>query len=207
MGFRNEAFSFFTHAGGALVAAVGLVLLLQGAQDATARLAFSVYGGTMILMFVTSALHHVAHADEGVFRRLDMTAIYLFIAGSYTPFCLLALPATWGTPLLVIIWALALTGVVMRWTLPKTPRWVTVSLYLGMGWMSLAGIWPLWQAFGWGPVLLLGAGGAVYSIGAIVYARQSPDPWPKYVGYHGLWHVFVLVAAGIHFALIWTLLG
>ena len=204
--FKNEAFSFFTHAGGALAAALGLFLLVSRAADAPAVAALSVYGGTMILMFTTSAFHHVAHAEEGFFRRLDMSAIYLFIAGSYTPFCVLALPRAWGVPMLLLIWGLALAGVMMRWTLPKTPRWITASLYLGMGWISLLGIYPLVQAVGWMPAIMLCVGGVVYSVGAIVYARGSPDPWPKYVGYHGLWHVFVLVGAGIHFTIVWGFL-
>jgi len=204
--FRNEAFSFFSHALGALAASVGLLFLLVRAEEAKAILAFAIYGGTMIAMFTTSALHHVAHAEEGFFRKLDMSAIYLFIAGTYTPFCILGFPPAWGIPLLGLVWILALSGVAMRWTLPKTPRWVTASIYLGMGWMSLAGIYPLYTTFGWTSVLLLGLGGVVYSIGAIIYARGRPDPWPRYVGYHGLWHVFVLGGAGIHFALVWLLL-
>lgn len=207
MAFRNEAFSFFTHAGGALVAGLGLILLLQQAEGAVARAALAVYGGTMMLMFVTSALHHVAHAEEGLFRKLDMSAIYLFIAGSYTPFCVLAVEPRWGIPLLVIIWLFALVGVALRWTLPKTPRWATATIYLVMGWLSLLGIYPLFLAVGLVPVLLLGLGGAIYSVGAVVYATKRPDPWPRYVGYHGLWHVFVLAAAAVHFAIVWGLVA
>jgi len=204
--FRNEAFSFFTHAAGALAALIGLVLLLvERAQGPVAIVAFSVYGGTMVAMFATSALHHVAHAEEGFFRRLDMSAIYLFIAGTYTPFCLLAVPPSWGVPMLAAVWAFALVGVVLRWTLPATPRRVTAAIYLAMGWMSLVGIYPLVVHFGWRPVLLLAAGGIAYTVGAIVYARGRPDPLPRYVGHHGLWHLFVLAGAAIHFALVWRI--
>lgn len=201
--FKHEAFSFFTHAGGAAAAILGLVLLVVRAEGPLAIAALSVYGGTMIAMFTTSALHHVAHAEEGFFRRLDMSAIYLFIAGTYTPFCLLAVPLAWGIPMLAVVWTFALTGIILRWTLPKTPRWATATIYLVMGWMSVVGIYPLLVALGWGPVLLLALGGAAYTIGAIVYARGRPDPWPRYVGSHGLWHVFVLGGAGFHFALVW----
>lgn len=205
MAFRNEAFSFFTHAGGAVAAAVALVLLVLRADGPLAVVAFSVYGGTMVAMFTTSALHHVAHAEEGLFRRLDMSAIYLFIAGTYTPFCLLGVPLAWGVPMLVVVWTFALAGVVMRWTLPRTPRWITASIYLVMGWLSLAGVYPLFLNVGWGPVLLLALGGVLYSVGAVIYARGRPDPWPLYVGYHGLWHVFVLGGAALHFVLVWGL--
>lgn len=204
--FRNEAFSFFTHAAGALAAAVGAVLLIAWrAEGPLAVAAFAIYGGTMVAMFTTSALHHVAHEDEGLFRRLDMSAIYLFIAGTYTPFCLLGVPLAWGVPMLVVVWTFAIAGVVMRWTLPRTPRWITATIYLVMGWMSVVGIYPLLAHFGWRPVLLLAFGGVVYSLGAVVYARGRPDPWPRYVGYHGLWHVFVLGGAAVHFVLVWGL--
>ena len=192
--------------GGALAATLGLWLLLARTDDPVASAAYAIYGGTMVFMFATSALHHVTHAEEGVFRRLDMSAIYLFIAGTYTPFCLLALPRAWGVPMLVVVWACALVGVALRWALPATPRWISVSLYLGLGWMGIVGFWPLFQAFGWMPVALIVAGGAAYSLGAMIYARGRPDPWPRHVGHHGLWHVFVLVGAGIHFALVWALL-
>jgi hemolysin III len=203
--FRNEAFSFFTHAAGAIAAVVGLILLLQRAPSGLAAAAFAIYGGTMAFMFTTSALHHVTHAEEGFFRKLDMTAIYLFIAGTYTPFCVLAVPLAWGLPLLLVVWALAVAGIVMRWTMPSRPRWMSASLYLGLGWLGVLGFWPLAQHYGWGSVLLVALGGVVYSVGAIVYARGRPDPLPQYVGHHGLWHVCVLVAAAIHFGLVWGL--
>ncbi len=200
--FRNEAFSFFTHLAGALVALVGLVFLVQRAETTRAAIAFAVYGTTLVAMFTSSTLHHIAHKDAGVMRRLDMSAIYLFIAGSYTPVCMLSFPAKWGVPVLGIVWLIAITGVLLLIFAPSTPRRVTAGIYLGLGWMSLIGIVPLVQNVAPAGLAYLVAGGVVYSVGAIVYARKSPDPWPKYVGYHGLWHVFVLVAAGLHFVLM-----
>lgn len=201
--FREEAFSFFTHFAGALAALVGLVLLVQRAEGALALAALGVYGATLVFMFATSTLHHVAHAEDGTFRKLDQTAIYLFIAGTYTPICLLALPRGFGVPVTVLVWALALLGIVLRWTLPRTPRWVTAGLYLGLGWLGLLGGKAVLEGLSFPGLLLLLGGGVVYSVGAVVYAMKRPDPWPRVVGYHGLWHVFVLVAAGLHFALIW----
>jgi hemolysin III len=201
--FAHEAFSFWTHFAGALAALAGVFLLVSRAEGALAVAALSVYGVTLVAMFGTSALHHVAHRDDGLFRRLDMTAIFLFIAGTYTPVCLLAVPATWGVPMAAVVWALAIAGIALRWMRPVTPRWVTAGLYLGLGWISLAGIYPLWLATGGEAIALLGAGGLAYTVGAVVYALRWPDPWPRHVGYHGLWHVFVLVGAAFHFALVW----
>lgn len=202
MAFREEAFSFFTHLGGALAALAGLVFLLGRAEGALATSSLLVYGVTLIAMFVSSTLHHVAHAEDGLWRKLDQTAIYLFIAGSYTPICLLALPRNVGIPVVVLVWTLAAVGVTLRWTRPSTPRWVTIGLYLGLGWLSLAGAKAVLDALDVEALLLLVGGGVVYSVGAVVYAMKRPDPWPTRVGYHGLWHVFVLVAAGLHFVLI-----
>lgn len=202
---REEAFSFWTHAVGAAVALFGVVLLMDRATDALAQAALLVYGVTLVVMLVTSSLHHVAHREDGLFRRLDMTAIYLFIAGTYTPFCLLVVPLAWGLPMLALAWTLALVGIALRWMRPVTPRWVTVGLYLGLGWMGLAGAPVLAAVAGWPAVLLLAGGGVVYSVGAVVYARRWPDPWPRYVGHHGLWHVFVLGGAAVHFLLVWRL--
>lgn len=203
MAFREEAFSFFTHLAGALAALVGLVLLVQRAESTLAIAALGIYGATLVLMFATSTLHHVSHREDGLFRRLDMTAIYLFIAGTYTPICLLALPRALGVPVVALAWLLALVGIGLRWTVPRTPRWVTAGLYLGLGWMSLLGGKSVYVNLSPAALWLLVGGGVVYSVGAVVYATRRPDPWPRFVGYHGLWHVFVLAGAGLHFALIW----
>lgn len=203
MAFRNEAFSFFTHLVGALAGLVGLVFLLLRAESTAAIAAFLVYGVTLVAMFTSSTLHHVKHSDDGFFSRLDMSVIYLFIAGTYTPVCALALPAVWGVPVLVLVWSLAVGGVALRWLRPKTPRWVTVGLYLGLGWIALIGAYPLVVYLGWNALAFLVGGGIVYSVGAVIYARKRPNPWPETVGFHGLWHLFVMVAAGLHFALIW----
>lgn len=205
--FRNEAFSFFTHAAGALAGIVGLVLLVRRSEGALATTAYAIYGATLVAMFASSTLHHVAHRDDGLFRRIDLTAIFLFIAGTYTPICLLVVPPKYGWPMLAVVWTLAVAGITLRWIVPTTPRWVTAGLYLGLGWIAVVGVGPLSDAVGASGVALLISGGLVYSIGAVVYAMKRPDPWPRFVGFHGLWHVFVMVAAGLHFALVWSIGG
>lgn len=204
MAFREEAFSFFTHLAGALVALVGLVLLVQRAEGTLALASFGIYGATLVLMFATSSLHHVAHREDGLLRRFDMTSIFLFIAGTYTPASLLALPRAWGVPIVVAVWALAAAGIGLLWLRPRTDRRITTGLYVALGWVALVAAVPIVQRFPWQAIALLVGGGAVYTVGALVYAKKWPDPWPRVVGYHGLWHVFVLVGAGLHFLLIWA---
>lgn len=205
--FREEAFSFFTHLGGALLAAVGFVVLLERTSGSLALAAVSIYGVTLVAMFAASALYHSGGGEDGPFRKLDMTAIYIFIAGTYTPVCLLALPPAWGWTLLVVVWTLAAVGVVLRWALPRTPPWLTAVLYLGLGWIGVVAVVPLSQTVAWQGIGLLFAGGLIYTVGAVVYAAERPDPWPRVVGHHGLWHLFVLAGALAHFVLVWRVIA
>lgn len=205
--FAQEAFSFFTHLTGALLATLGLVLLVLRADGPLAVTTVSIYGGTLVAMFLASALHHLLPREDGALRRVDMTAVYLLIAGTYTPIFLLAVSPAWGWSLVGVVWALAIAGITLRWTTRRMPRWATVSLYLALGWIALIGIVPLTRALPWEGLALLVGGGVVYSVGAVVYARARPDPWPRVVGYHGLWHVFVLAGAGLHFALVWNVVA
>lgn len=206
MAFRNEAFSFVTHSIGALAAVVGLYLLVTRAHGTAATTAVAIYGATLVAMFASSVAYHATRdheSEESVFRRLDMTAIYLFIAGTYTPVCVLALPRPMGLFALAGVWTLALIGIAIRWFAPVAPRWVTIALYLGMGWAGLGGAYYVVSVLSWGAFWLLLGGGLAYSVGALVYALEKPDPWPHAVGHHGIWHLFVLAGAGLHFALIW----
>jgi hemolysin III len=202
--FSEEAFSFFTHLGGALLAILGLILLVERADGPLETTTVSIYGGTLVAMFLASALHHLLPREDGALRRLDMTAVYLLIAGTYTPTLLLTLAPVWAWSLVGVVWTLAIAGIVLRWTTRRMPRWATVGLYLALGWIAIIGIAPLSRALSWQSLALLVSGGVVYSLGAVVYARARPDPWPRFVGYHGLWHMFVLVGAGLHFALVWN---
>lgn len=203
----GEQFSFWTHAVGALVALVGMVFLILRADGVVAVTAHAVYGSTLVFLFTASAMHHVPwfqnHGLSGALRRLDHIAIYAFIAGSYTPICLLALDVTIGVPLLVGVWGFGITGIVLKIVRPLAPRWVTVGFYIAMGWTAvLAAPWMV-RSFPWHALALLAAGGVLYTVGAVVYASERPNPFPRVMGFHGLWHVFVLVAAGLHYAFIY----
>lgn len=201
--FKQEAFSFFSHLIGAILGLAGLIGLVLRADSPLSTAAFVVYGATLVVMFTSSTLHHVSRNDDGLMRKLDHTAIYLFIAGTYTPVCLLVIPPAWGFPILGFVWAFAVTGIFLRFMVPRTPRWVLTGLYLALGWVAVIGIVPLVEAFPRDAIFLLAGGGIVYSVGAVIYATKRPDPWPARIGFHGLWHVFVLVGAALHFALIW----
>jgi len=206
--FREEAFSFFTHAASALVGIAGAWLLITLAHGTLEVVAVSIYAATLVAMFVSSSLHHIAHSEDGLFRKIDMTAIYLFIAGTYTPIALIAAPPTWGIPILIAAWVFAAISIALRWTIPrkKMPRKVTAGIYLAMGWMAVPFVRPLLDTLTPDALWYLAGGGLAYTAGAIIYAMGRPNPWPRVVGYHGIWHLCVMAGAALHFAVVWRVL-
>lgn len=204
---RAEAFSFWTHAVSAVACVAVLVLLVVQADGPLAATTLAIYGATLVLLFSSSAFHHVV-AQFGpkwyaVSRRLDHIAIFLLIAGTYTPVSLLGFPTAWGWSIFGVVWGFALAGTVLKIFRPHTARWVTTAIYLVMGWIAIVAIWPILEAFDGPALALLAGGGIVYSGGAVIYARKRPDPWPDHVGFHGIWHVFVMVGAALHIAFVW----
>lgn len=199
----SEAFSFWTHGVSMLVAIAGLVWTVVAADSAGEAAAFAVYFATMVLLFFSSTLHHAvqsaaARQRSGYLRRLDHIAIYLFIAGSYVPVTLLAMPTGWGVSIMSVVGGLALVGAGLKLFAPFTPKWVTIALYIALGWIAVIGIKPLIDAFTLGELTWLFAGGVVYTLGAFGYAKHWPDLWPQWLGAHGVWHVMVMIAAALH---------
>lgn len=136
---------------------------------------------------------------------LDHAAIFVLIAGSYTPITLVTLQQqnpTLAWTLFAVVWGFAVLGVAFKLVWIGAPRWVSVGLYLAMGWLAVAAIQPLVVAMPWQGVAWLAAGGLAYTVGAIVYARKWPDPFPRVFGYHELWHLFVLAGSACHFVMI-----
>lgn len=192
------------HFAGAILALVGLVVLQVAADGGTARhrVAALVYGASLLAMFAASANYHLRpHARrQALFRRLDHAGIYVCIAGTYTPVCLLALHGhPLGTPLLVAVWGVAGIGVLQKLRFAHGRRAVSTTLYLGLGWAGAAALPVLARTAPPGFVGWLLAGGALYTGGAIVYWRRWPR-WgrPGVFGFHELWHAFVLLASAAH---------
>ena len=205
----REPFNAWTHLVGAIVALVtGTWLVVSAAGEPWRLASFTVFGLASLGLFGASTLLHAVRAGPrlaGRLRRADHAAIYLLIAGSYTPITLVTLRghgSVWAWPLSVAVWLLALAGVVFKLVWFHAPRWLSTGLYLLLGWMVLLAIGPITAALPTGGWVLLAVGGALYSLGAVVYALQRPDPWPEVVGYHGLWHLFVLAAWAAHLAMM-----
>ncbi|MFJ4652462.1 hemolysin III family protein [Nocardia sp. NPDC088792] len=197
------------HAWAVGVAAIAVIVLVSVSATVSATAAWStlVYGITVCGVFGVSATYHrvnwrTARARLAM-KRADHSMIFLFIAGSYTPFALLGVRGSAGTILLSIVWAGALAGVALKMLWPTAPRWVGVPLYLLLGWAIVPVAPTLIHHVGWAPVLLLLAGGIAYSVGGILYASRWPDPWPEVFGHHEFFHAATVVAALCHYIAIW----
>ncbi len=188
-------------AGVALAGLVAHVLLAPGPR---ARLAGLVYGGSLVALFGTSALYHRptwAPRARLWMRRLDHSAIFLLIAGTFTPLCLL-LGDDRARTLLAVVWAGAGLGIVRALLWPTAPRAVSTSLYLLLGWAAVPLVPAMYRTLGPVALALLAAGGLLYSVGAVIYATRRPDPFPRVFGYHEVFHLLVIAAAGLQFAVV-----
>jgi len=186
-------------AGIALAGLVALVLLAPGPRARTAAL---VYGFSLVALFSVSALYHrPAWSPRALLwmRRLDHSAIFLLIAGTFTPMCLL-LGDAFARTMLAVVWAGAGLGILRALLWPRAPRGVATALYLLLGWAAVPLAPAMYRALGPGSMALLAAGGLLYSVGAVIYATRRPDPFPRVFGYHEVFHALVIAAAGLHYA-------
>ncbi len=186
----------------ALIAGAVLVLLADSMRE---RLAMWVYAVALVAMFGISALYHrVTWRSANVrkwMRRLDHSAILLLIAGTYTPFALLAFDGALGTAVLIAVWSGAAAGLVLNLFWIDAPTWVTAVVYIALGWVGAIAV-PELVSFGIAPAVLVFAGGALYTIGAVTYALKRPNPAPHVFGYHEIFHLLVIAAAITHFVAI-----
>src|SRR5215208_586386 len=193
------------HAHAAWVAAVAATVLIVLAPTAGARVAAVIYGAALIALFTVSALYHRWPGDprwKPWLRRMDHSTIFVFIAASYTPVGLLVLHGTLQTVVLVSVWAGAAAGVTLSLAWISAPRWLQAACYLALGWAAVIALPGLWRESGPPQFILLGAGGALYSLGAAVYALQRPNLWPRTYGFHEVFHTLVIAAALVHFIAI-----
>jgi hemolysin III len=187
-----------------LAVPAGIVLVLD-ARRAAARVSAVIYAASVLALFGTSAAYHrlarSARARQ-IMRRLDHSMIFVLIAGTYTPVCLLAMPRAWGISVLAIVWAGAVGGIVLKVTSFDRLRVLNYALYPILGWTAVAALPVLVHRLSAVQLAFLVAGGLVYTLGIPVLLRRRPDPWPRTFGYHELWHVFTVVAGVCHFAMV-----
>ena len=193
-----ESLNASTHGIATILSIIGLVaLIMKGVQinSITAIIAYSIYGASLILLFLNSTLYHGFSLSryKALFQKIDHSSIYLLIAGSYTPYLMLSIGGIIGYGMLVAIWLLAIAGIVFE--IATIGRWPKLStyLYLGLGWLSLFIIYPLFRSIELAGLLLLILGGVTYSVGTIFY-RMKQNKWM-----HIIWHLFVIGGAGFMF--------
>ena len=184
---------------------VAAIVLVATAPRGLATFAATVYAVTLVGMFAASALYHRGDWSPPTARRLlqlDHTAIFLLIAGTYTPIALLAMHGTEQVVTLTAVWLVAAAGIVFEWMPIPAPRGYVTTVYMFLGWIGAFAFVPLYEETGWWGVGLVAGGGLCYMIGAIVHAARRPDPWPETFGYHEIFHVFVILAALMHYCAI-----
>lgn len=187
------------------IAFVAGIVLVSTASD-EGRVPSAIFAVTAALLFGTSALLHRGSwtpVVEGLFRRMDHSNIYLIIAGTYTPFAVLALPSDKGRTLLLIVWIGALAGVVFRVFGVGAPRWLYTMLYVVIGWVAVFFLSDLIEGAGVIAVVLIAVGGLLYTVGAVVYAIKRPNPSPVWFGFHEVFHSLTVAAFIAHYAAIW----
>jgi hemolysin III len=167
--------------------------------------AYTIFASSMTLLYSASAVHHLIPKSlryAKLFRKLDHSMIFILIAGTYTPVCLIALKSGVGSLLLVLIWLIAFAGIAIKVAGIKLSRHASTALYIGMGWVAVSAIVPIVRELSFRGFSWLLAGGIAYSIGALIYAYRIPDPVPKLFGFHEIFHLFVMAGSACHF---WTI--
>lgn len=199
----REPFNAGSHLLGLLLAIAGSLAVLRLSRPGPELVAFSIYGATLVLLYAASTVYHSLPLPAPrlrPLRMLDHIAIYFLIAGTYTPLALVILRDNLGYGLLATVWVIAAAGIPFKIKFLECPVWISTLTYLGMGYLAVAALMPLSRVVSPAGLGWLIGGGIAYTVGAVVYARQRPNPFPGVFGYHGLWHVLVLVGSGCHFA-------
>jgi hemolysin III len=194
----SHEYAFFV----SLACGVALILTASGGR---ARVAAAIYAVAVSALFGTSALYHRVTWRPSArrwMRKLDHSMIFVLIAGTYTPVALLALSGSLSRAVLIVVWVGAAAGIAFKLVWIDAPKWLFAAVYLALGWVSLVVFGELPAAIGWLGAAGLAAGGLLYTVGALIYATERPNPAPKVFGYHEIFHALVIAAASLHYAVI-----
>ncbi|MGG3450334.1 PAQR family membrane homeostasis protein TrhA [Domibacillus aminovorans] len=209
--FIREPINALTHLAGAILSVAALIAMVIKAaftiESAAAITAVTIFGVSLILLYSASAAYHSVIARDTViafFRRLDHSMIFILIAGSYTPFCLISLNNTTGWTLFCIVSAIAVFGVIFKMVWFNCPRWLSTALYIVMGWMAIFIFSPLASNMESAGLLLLVVGGVLYTIGGIIYGLKPKWLQFKQMGFHEIFHIFILLGSLAHFLSVYV---
>lgn len=207
----KEPVNAITHLTGAALAIAGAaVLIVMTALNGSVWgvVSFSIYGASMIALYAASGIYHALNVSQKWERRLkklDHCMIFMLIAGTYTPVCLLPLRGPWGWSLFGIIWGVAVMGILMKVFWIDAPRWLSTALYITMGWLCLIAIYPLLTRMSHIAFLWLALGGVFYTIGGVIYGVKKFFIKIPYFGFHEIFHLFVLAGSAFHYGMMWCL--
>ena len=205
----KDPVSALTHLVGAVLSLFGALLLIRYAyQEATTWhiVSFIIYSISLISLYTASTIYHWVpiSGEKGlIFRKIDHMMIYILIAGTYTPICLISLRGPWGWSLLISIWILAIAGIILKSISMDIPRWLSTGIYIVMGWLVAIAFYPLRRSLPTQGILWLIGGGIVYTLGAVIYALKWPKFTNKWFGFHELFHLFVIGGSVCHFLLMY----
>lgn len=206
----REPFNGLSHLAGAISSFLGgIVLIIVGWTGAVKLISVIIYSISLVSMFSASATYHLAQVKpraREVLRKLDHSAIFMLIAGTYTPICLNAFSGFWRWGFLSIIWGIALVGIIIKIFYIRAPRWLNAGMYVLMGWISVLA-WRQMAGLPAGVLVWLIVGGVIYTIGAVIYATRILNFVPGKFGFHEVWHLFVIGGAFSHFISVLILMN
>jgi hemolysin III len=207
----REPVSGLTHLGGVIAAIIGEIALLIATWSEKAEVvSILIYGLSLITLFSASTAYHLTRANSNIIQILrifDHSAIYLLIAGTYTPFCILAFRGFFHWSMLVIIWSFALVGIAVKIFYVNAPRWLNAAIYVVMGWLGISAAGQIPLVLPVSSIVWLIVGGVIYTLGAVVYATKIFNFIPEKFGFHEVWHILVLVAAAAHYIAVMILVS
>ena len=209
----KDPVSSMTHLLGAIISIpLTVLLVVQSAKHATPWhvVSFSIFGAAMLALYSASAVYHmlpISEKAQAVLRRIDHMMIFVLIAGTYTPICLVPLRGAWGYTLLGLVWGAAAAGIVLKALWMDAPRWLSSAIYVLMGWIVVIAMYPLAQAVSTGMLWLLFGGGITYTVGAVIYALKKPYFNFRFFGFHELFHLFVMGGSAFHVMFMFKLLA
>ncbi len=188
-----------------------IVLVILSSKYATIYhvVSFSIFGASLIMLYGASTIYHALPVSEktvAILRRIDHMMIFVLIAGTYTPVCLITLKGTWGWTLLALVWAFAFGGIILKAVWFNAPRWLSTAIYVVMGWLVVFAFYPLGKSMPLGGIILLSLGGISYTLGAVIYALKWPKLNFKNFGFHEIFHVFVMIGTAFHVTLMFAYL-
>ena len=202
--YIREPVNALTHLLGAVLSIIGTIVLFNYTEaplNPVAIISILIFGISLAALYTTSGIYHLVHTTDAILtklRKLDHSMIFLLIAGSYTPFCMLSLSGAWQWSIIIIVWSLALIGIILKMFWIDMPRWLSTGFYIGMGWIALFALKPLYDSLSMGGFFFLLLGGIMYTIGGIIYGIKKPNFSPEF-GFHEIFHIFVLLGSFCHY--------